>query len=66
MNVTWSMDFMHDRLANGHSFRTFNVVDDFNREELCIKVNLSLPALPVTCAPERNTAAVFCPVIGAA
>ena len=28
VNAMWSMDFMHDRLANGHSFRTFNVIDD--------------------------------------
>ena len=26
-NVCWSMDFMHDTLANGRPFRTFNVID---------------------------------------
>lgn len=27
-NEQWSMDFMSDTLADGRSFRTFNVVDD--------------------------------------
>jgi transposase InsO family protein len=34
VNVWWSADFMFDTLWNGRSFRTFNVVDDFNREAL--------------------------------
>ena len=28
INDTWSMDFMHDQLKDGRSFRTFNVIDD--------------------------------------
>ncbi len=43
-NDTWSMDFMHDQLADGRSFRLFNVIDDFNREGLAMEVDLSLPA----------------------
>lgn len=43
-NLTWSMDFMHDQLADGRSFRLFNVIDDFNREGLAMEVDLSLPA----------------------
>lgn len=43
-NVTWSMDFMADRLADGRAFRLLNVLDDFNREGLSIEVDFSLPA----------------------
>jgi len=46
-NETWSMDFMADRLSNGRKFRTFNVLDDFNREGLGIEVDVALPALRV-------------------
>jgi putative transposase len=52
-NVTWSMDFMHDSLADGHSFRTFNVIDDYNREGLGIEVDFSLPAARVTRALDQ-------------
>ena len=44
LNQSWSMDFMSDTLDNGHRFRTFNVIDDYNREALAIEIDLSLPA----------------------
>ena len=44
INQSWSMDFMHDQLADGRSIRLFNVIDDFNREALGIEVDFSLPA----------------------
>ena len=43
-NITWSMDFMADRLSDGRAFRLLNVLDDFNREGLGIEVDFSLPA----------------------
>jgi putative transposase len=44
INQVWSMDFMSDSLADGRSIRTFNVIDDYNREGLGIEVDLSLPS----------------------
>ena len=32
------------QLADGRSIRTLNVLDDFNRESLCVGVDFSLPA----------------------
>jgi putative transposase len=43
-NETWSMNFMADQLADGRSIRTLNVLDDFNREGLCIEVDCPLNA----------------------
>ncbi|SAZ36914.1 Low calcium response locus protein T (modular protein) [Citrobacter amalonaticus] len=42
LNQSWSVDFMHDALVCGCRFRTFNVVDDFNREALSIEIDLNL------------------------
>ncbi|AKC15766.1 transposase (plasmid) [Escherichia coli] len=47
---------MHDVLACGRRFRTFNVVDDFNREALSIEIDLNLPALRVVRVLDRIAA----------
>lgn len=44
INDTWSVDAVHDQLGDGRPFKTFNVIDDFNREGLGIEVDFSLPA----------------------
>jgi len=47
VNERWSMDFVHDSLADGRTFRTFNVVDAYTRECHAIEVETSLPAARV-------------------
>jgi putative transposase len=46
-NPCWSVDFMSDTLFDGRRFRTFNVLDDFNREALAIEIDLNLPAMRI-------------------
>lgn len=41
-NQVWSADFMSDSLYAGHRFRTFNVIDDFNRELLHVEIDTSI------------------------
>ena len=53
INQVWSMDFMSDSLSDGRSIRTFNVIDDYNREGLAIDVDLSMPGLRVIRALEQ-------------
>lgn len=53
INTVWSIDFMHDQLADGRRFRTFNVLDDYNREGLGIEVDFSLPSARIIRALER-------------
>jgi putative transposase len=56
INQCWSMDFMSDSLMCGRGFRTFNLVDDFNREALAIEIDLNLPALRIIRVLERAIA----------
>lgn len=56
LNRSWSVDFMHDSLICGRRFRTFNVVDDFNREALSIEIDLNLPAQRVVSVLDRIAA----------
>ncbi len=43
-NQVWSADFMSDVLYAGKRFRTFNVIDDFNRELLHVEIDTSITA----------------------
>jgi len=50
---TWSMDFISDQLHNKVRYRTFNVIDNFNRELLGIDIATSIPSLRVLRYLER-------------
>ncbi|WP_421505002.1 IS3 family transposase [Erwinia rhapontici] len=56
LNQSGSIDFMHDALTCGRRFRTFNVVDDFNREALAIEIDLNIPAQHVVRVLDRIVA----------
>ncbi len=42
-NEVWHMDFMCDSLYDGRRFRTFNIIESYNRECLAIEVATSIP-----------------------
>jgi len=52
-NLTWSMDFVADGLADGRRVRCLNIVDDRTCECLAIEVDTSITGLPVTAVLER-------------
>lgn len=44
-NQVWSIDFMHDSLWDGRSYRLLNIIYDYNRQMLAIEADTSLPVL---------------------
>jgi len=46
-NHVWSYDFVEDRTHNGKKFRMLNVIDEFTRECISIKVSRRLKAVDV-------------------
>ena len=56
VNERWSMDFVGDSLADGRTFRTLNIVDDFSRECVAIEVDTSLGGERVVRVLERLAA----------
>lgn len=47
-NEEWAIDFMHDVLETGRTFRSFNVIDQYNRQALGILNECSIPARKAT------------------
>jgi len=43
INQVWSMDFIHDQLEDGRTFRLCYVIDDYNREAIGMEADFSLP-----------------------
>jgi transposase InsO family protein len=37
-NHVWAMDFVHDRLSNGRSYKMLTVLDEYTRQALCVEV----------------------------
>lgn len=52
-NESGSADFMSDQLRGGRRFRTFNVMDDFNRQVLAVEVDTSLSSSRVVRSLEQ-------------
>lgn len=46
-NHVWSYDFVQDRTADGRAFRTLNIIDEFSRECLAIRVDRKLNSVNV-------------------
>jgi transposase InsO family protein len=46
-NHVWSYDFMEDRTHDGRRFRMLNVIDEFTRECLAIRVDRKLKSTDV-------------------
>jgi len=46
-NVRWSLDFVHDQLADGRRFRVLNIVDDVTRECLAAVPDTSISGVRV-------------------
>jgi putative transposase len=52
-NISWSMDFVSDGLADGRRLRCLTIVDDCTRECLAIEVDTSITGTRVTAVLER-------------
>ena len=52
-NLSWSMDFVSDGLADGRRIRCLNIVDDCTRECLAIEVDTSITGTRVKAVMQR-------------
>ena len=47
VNHVWSYDFVHHRTEEGRAFRTLNILDEYSRECLAIRVRRKLSSVDV-------------------
>ena len=50
----WSMDFVHDQLVTGRSFRVLTVIDQWSRESVLMEANTALTGQSVVDALEAS------------
>jgi len=43
-NHIWPIDFVHDKLSNGRSYKMLTVLDEYTREALCVAVRSKMTA----------------------
>ncbi len=46
-NHIWSIDFVHDKLSNGRSYKMLTVLDEYTRQALCVAVNTRMGSAEV-------------------
>ncbi|WP_299552898.1 integrase core domain-containing protein [uncultured Tateyamaria sp.] len=46
-NHVWAINFVHDKLGNGRSYKLLTVLDEYTREALCVMVRLKMNASDV-------------------
>ena len=46
-NHIWSIDFVHDKLSNGRSYKMLTVLDEYTREALSVIVATSMGSAEV-------------------
>jgi len=55
-NEEWALDFVHDTLSDGRSFRTLNMIDAFTRECLAMETDTSLSSERVVRVLDQQSA----------
>ena len=43
-NHIWAIDFVHDKLSNGRSYKMLTVLDEYTREALCVAIRSKMTA----------------------